>query len=186
MAVVIRLLFNPPDALWLWHERKTFIIVVYFKMALCTCMHSHLCALTYTYLHPHTLAFLHFHTRTHLHSRTLTLTNTHQARSHTLSNTPSHTVTVARTYTYTLAHLNGHSRAHSYTHTHWHAYTHWLTISAHLSARASVHACTLARMHTIHTRTHAHTFICTCEFLTLHFIFSYVFAKRRRLPYFAY
>ena len=32
-AVIIRLLCNPLDALWLWHRRKRFVIVVYFKMA---------------------------------------------------------------------------------------------------------------------------------------------------------
>ena len=32
LAVTIRLLFNPPDALWLWHWRKGFVIVVHFKM----------------------------------------------------------------------------------------------------------------------------------------------------------
>ena len=33
LAVIIRFLFNPPDALWLWHRRKRFVIVVYFKKA---------------------------------------------------------------------------------------------------------------------------------------------------------
>ena len=33
LAVIIRLLFNAPDALWLWHRIKRFVIVVYFKMA---------------------------------------------------------------------------------------------------------------------------------------------------------
>ena len=33
LAVIIRLLFNPHDALWLWHRRKWFVIVAYFKMA---------------------------------------------------------------------------------------------------------------------------------------------------------
>ena len=32
LAVVTRLLFNALDALWLWHWRKRFVIVVYFKM----------------------------------------------------------------------------------------------------------------------------------------------------------
>ena len=32
LAVIIRLLFNARDALWLWHRRKRFVIVVYFKM----------------------------------------------------------------------------------------------------------------------------------------------------------
>ena len=32
-AVIIRLLYIPLDALWLWHWRKRFLIVAYFKMA---------------------------------------------------------------------------------------------------------------------------------------------------------
>ena len=32
LAVIIRLLFNPLDALWLWHRIKRFVIVVYFKI----------------------------------------------------------------------------------------------------------------------------------------------------------
>ena len=32
LAVIIRLLFNIHDALWLWHQRKGLFIVVYFKM----------------------------------------------------------------------------------------------------------------------------------------------------------
>ena len=32
LAVIIRLLFNPSDGLWLWHRRKRFVTVVYFKM----------------------------------------------------------------------------------------------------------------------------------------------------------
>ena len=34
LVVIIRLLFNHSDALWLWHQRKRFVDVVYFKMAL--------------------------------------------------------------------------------------------------------------------------------------------------------
>ena len=34
LAVIFRLLFNAPDAQWLWNQRKRFVIVVYFKMAL--------------------------------------------------------------------------------------------------------------------------------------------------------
>ena len=33
LAVIIRLLFYPTDALWLWHRRKRCVIAVYFKMA---------------------------------------------------------------------------------------------------------------------------------------------------------
>ena len=32
-VVIIRLLFNPHDVLWLWQRGKSFVIVVYFKMA---------------------------------------------------------------------------------------------------------------------------------------------------------
>ena len=34
VTVIIRILFNLLDALWLWHWGKKFVIVVYFKMAL--------------------------------------------------------------------------------------------------------------------------------------------------------
>ena len=33
LAIIIRLLFNPLNALWLWYRRKKFVIFVYFKMA---------------------------------------------------------------------------------------------------------------------------------------------------------
>ena len=33
LAVFIRFFLKSPDALWLWHRRKRFVIVVFFKMA---------------------------------------------------------------------------------------------------------------------------------------------------------
>ena len=33
LAVINWVLFNPPDALWLWYRRKRFVIAVYFQLA---------------------------------------------------------------------------------------------------------------------------------------------------------
>ena len=124
-----------------------------------TCAHSQLNVLTPSYTHMLALS--------HPHGLTLACTHS-QAQSHTLSHTLSHTVTLASTYTCTPANLQAHSRAHGFTHIHSHACTHWNSF-----------------IHTIlHTRALAcrHSFV---GFPTLPFSFSYAFAKRRWLPYFA-
>ena len=162
---------------------------------------------TCTYSHPHTPTFLHFPTRTDSYALPLACTHTHKHLPSTVSYSLSHAFAHSHTCMHspcTVSHTHSYSFAHSHRRTHVHL--HACAFASALS-RTHLYPYTLARMHTltfVHTHNIAHscsrTNVQFCGFLIQPFSFSYasvgyhtllwvvhsafifsdVFAKRRR------